>query len=643
MSNATIRLFKAILITKKGKKNASKALLSETIKHGFIFSPNVIYNFNDKELLKLIDVVSKEIGLSSEALNNAFHKSWKKIAEANIEELVLEQILHYITTYGYEEMGIYSKDTIFVPLETLKLPKIKLDKLSLIVIKGYTKEELKSKLITLLGSGIALKDDTKKDIIDVVTFVDFKEEEIININNKEVKCALYDLLDIFPQEPVEFLRFLIYKSTNKTLLIKDRLTIDEIKTKDNLCVLGLLNKYQKKYGLEKLAEIFYRFKPLWLAFRSNAKLKTTINRIRKLANTYHKPMPEDYLNNITSKLKGSGVNTKLLKSKLSVASTFRKIRLAYALKFRTNKDANSILYRVRNGKSYATAFEFKNHKKAQETLDVVIDSIVKDISANVKGKKIYIPKNINYALPATEKQFTGDMPSGTYVSVPKDMIVGVHWEDLETPNKDTYYDDNGRVDLDLSLVNINQKIGWDGDYRSEGCNTLFSGDMTAAPKPNGASEFFYIKKQKEDAFALMLNYFNYSESVVPFKIIVGCETVKNFNHGYMINPNNVVVIANSKATEKQKLLGLLVTTPEECRFYFTETNIGNSITSYSDAEYVKQARKYMLDFYKNSIDLKDLLERAGAKIVDDQKKCDIDLSVETLEKDTIIKLLTLNK
>lgn len=632
--DSTLRLFKALPITKKGKGKTNKKLLLETIKRGFIFSPEVLYAYSEKELIGMLDMISKEIGLSADKMNNAFHKSWKKIAEANIEQLVIEQMIHYITTYGYESIGVYRSDTIYFPAEKLKIPKIDIDKISLVVIRGYTKKELKDKLVELLGLGIALKEETKKDVLDVATFVEFDENEIFAIRNREVKCALYDLLDIFPQDPVEFLRFLIYKSTNKTLIIKNAVAITEIKSKDNLCALGLLTKYKDKHGLARLAEIFFRFKPLFLAFRTNKKLKSIINKIRKLADKHHKPMKENFLNVVTSKIKkGESISEKKLKEELTKVNVFRKIRLAYALKFRTNKDADSILYRVRNGKSYATAFNFDKRKKAQNALDIVIDSIVNDVKSNVKNKKIYIPDNIDYALPATEKQFTGDFPSGTCVSIQKDMLVGVHWENI-----------NGhKIDLDLSLVNSDfGKVGWDSSYRTDNKDVLFSGDVTDAQKPNGASELFYVKKQKETAFALMLNYFNHSTIEVPFKIIVGSETVKTLGHNYMINPNNVIAVCKSKITEEQKLLGLLTVTPEGCKFYFTETNIGNSITSYNEADYVKNARKYLIDFYTNTINLKDILKSAGAKFVDEVKKCDIDLDPVKFEKDTILKLLIKN-
>ena len=55
--------------------------------------------------------------------------------------------------------------------------------------------------------------------------------------------------------------------------------------------------------------------------------------------------------------------------------------------------------------------------------------------------------------------------------------------------------------------------------------------------------------------------------------------------------------------------------------------------------------EYLLDFYENTISLKDILEKSGAKIVndkeniDDEDNIDIDLSPEVLEKDSILNLL----
>ncbi len=296
----------------------------------------------------------------------------------------------------------------------------------------------------------------------------------------------------------------------------------------------------------------------------------------------------------------------------------------------------SIIYRLRNGKAFVTEteeYDIKQKKVARKILDIVLSSIVKDISKNVKGKKIYIPDYIKYALPATEKQFTGYFPSGTCISVSKDMIVGVQWENVNSH----------RIDLDLSMINSTAgKIGWDASYRTKDKDILFSGDITDAPKPNGASELFYTQRQAMNSYIMFVNYYNYEEEVeAPFKIIVAKEHASIFKENYMVNPNNVLSIAKSSMTQKQKILGLLVTTKDKCKFYFTEAYLGNSITS-SSSEFAENSRKYLFGFYQNSIDFNDILEKAGAKIIEDKEKCDIDLSPEVLEKDTILNLVKNN-
>ena len=623
---STIRLFKALPITEK-KKKQSRTLLNYTIEKGFIFSPEIIHNYSEKELIQLSSVVHKEIGLTPKQLNSSFHKSWMKIKEADIRQLIVEQIFHYITTYGFETVGIYSNDSIYIPDEKLELPNS--DGITLTIIRGYTKAELKEKTMSLLQTGIALNEDTINDVVDVALFVGIDDSDINFIKNKEAKTILYDYLDLFPANPTEFLRYAVYKSTDKTLLIKDIATIEGIKESRNISVFKLFNKYKHKHGLEKLASIFYRFKPIFLAFKTNSGLRPIINKIRKLAKKHHTPMPEDYLNTITSKIKNKeAIDIDKLKEELAKVNIFRRIRLAYALKFRT-KSPDSILYRIRNGKGYATNFQLININIAKEVLDIVVDSIVG--SLNVKDKKIYIPEYINYTLPATEKQFTGNYPSGTYISIPRDMIVGIHWENVK----------DDMIDLDLSMINENGKIGWDGGYRTEERNVLFSGDITSAPK--GATELFYVKKQISASYILFVNYYNYNDLIkVPFKIIVAKEKPQDFKQNYMINPGNVLSIAKTKITQKQKILGLLTVTTKECRFYFAETNIGRSIVA-SGNLFVEHSKKYLFDFYRNTISLNDILIKAGAKIVQENKKCDIDLSPEKIEKDTIINILNSKK
>lgn len=624
---STIRLFKALPVSNHNVSTTNDELTKATLEKGFVFSPEVIANYPDPK--HLIDLVNQAYGRSSEELNQTFHKSFAKVRDASMQQLVFEQIIHYLTTYGAESMGIYSSDSVYIPAEQLDAPELK-DSLRLVVIRGLTKEELKTELMKLLTSGVALHERTLADAIDVATFVGLDPSDVELVKNKEAKSALYDYYGLVPQNPVEFLRFVVYRATEKTLLIKNEALINQIKERKNTDISRYFDTYEKEVGLQRLAEVFYRYKPLFLAFRTNTNLRKTINKIRRLAVANHKPMTEDTLNSVTAHLKQhDSPDMGKIESALQDANVFRKIRLAYALKFRTT-DADSILYRVRNGKSYATDFSFANKEGAQTTYDTVMRSIIADIRPNVEGRKVFIPRGLKYGLPATEKQFTGNLPTGTYVEVVEDMVCGIHWEDQ----------DGERIDLDLSISNAEGKIGWDGRYRDTEQGIYFSGDVTSAPKPAGASELFHVGGRARGVWIMHVNYFNFSEDTpVPFKIMVGSESKENIAKNHTIDPNQIVALSNTEIDVKQKNLGIIVADEHSTKFYFAESNLGRSITAGSKP-YSEQARKYLLNYYTDSIVLNDVLVAAGAELVEDVINADIDLSPEAVDKTTILELLT---
>ncbi|GHO90288.1 hypothetical protein KSF_003360 [Reticulibacter mediterranei] len=623
---SAIRLFKALPVeSKQGKRDED--VLKQTISRGFLFAPEVLYHYPDTpQLVKLVD---DAYGRSPEQLNQTFHKSWTKVRDASIEQLVIEQILHYFTTYGFEALGIFDQDTVYVPSEQLNVPELE-EGIRLVVIRGYTRSELQEKLLGVLSSGVALHEETVRDVLDIARFVGLSDEEIDRVRNKEVMAALYDTLGRVPANPIEFLRYVVYRATSKTLLIKNQASIAAIKERDNLDLLDAFARYEQEFGLARLAEIFYRFKPLFLALRTNSQLKQTINKIRRLAEHHHQPMSEDTLNVVTARLrhKQRPLDNRFFHA-LQTASPFRKIRLAYALKFRTTA-ADSIVYRIRNGKSYATAFDFSNQAGAQEAYEVVLESLTRDIAQRVEGKTIFIPAGITYGLPATEKQFTGNLPSGTSVALTQDMVVGIHWENVS----------GNRIDLDLSLISPESgKIGWDGSSRSEQKDILFSGDMTDAPSPHGASELFYISQQARGVFILTVNYFNYHPTRdVPFKILVAHEKPVHPTTHYTVDSNNIIALSRSTMKAKQKTLGILVADASGCTFSFAESDQGNS-RSARGGGYTEQARKYLLHYYTHSIALNDILAAAGAKFVDSATEADIDLSPESIDKTTILNLL----
>ena len=526
----------------------------------------------------------------------------------------------------------------------LNLPEITAD-IPLVVIKAMTEKEILASIISLDSSGIALSKETLSDIMEIIKDFSFKNTFVKNIKNRELKGLLFDFYNIVPDEPVEYLRYLISKLTGESLIIKNGYLISKIKEADQKVLDKLIT-----YAPNNLASIFFRYKPLFLAMKSVSKNKTFFNQLRKKADTLHMPIYADELSSVTSNIKSGELKFKNLKLALSNATIFRKIRLAYALNNRLD-NGDSIVYKIRNGKGWVTDFEWSNKfdHQVEKSLKMVLDSIASDIEDNVYGKTFYIPSNIHYAIPATEKQFTGNFPTNSYVSVPEDLIVGIHW-----------FNTDNRVDLDLSLIDGSGKYGWNGSYRSATRDLLFSGDITDAPRPNGAMELFYISKNIDEPKILFANYFNQYESddEVDCKLIVakekpsknfqkdyGYRSVRGREENYMVNVNNIIASANMNISKKQNVLGLIISLGNENRVYFSNTSLGNSIAS-SAGDQTNKIRDFYVRSCLNAIDLNIILSLAGAKVVDvipDNDEEYVDLSPNMLDKSTIINLFNTSK
>jgi len=620
MFHATLRLFNAIQVDKKSQHDHS-GIMERTIRNGYWLDSSIPAN---KAVLGEIEEL---IGISGEKANASFHKSWKVVRDASMETLVLQQIIHYLTTYGAEALGIYDEGMVYIPNEVLKLPKFEA-KLPVVFIKALTKEEVLDRIIKL-GSGIAISEESLKDIMRIVNANEYDKAFINKIKNRELLGLLHDFYHIVPSDPVEYLRYVVAKLTDESLLIKNSKLIAKIKQADGKFLAMLL-----KDAPNNLASIFLRYKPLFLAMKSIAKTKKTkrfFNQLRKKAKKQHKPLPEDYLNNITCHIKKGTLDKARLAKKLQKATLFRKIRLAAALRYRCAV-SHSIVYRVRNGSGWATEFDWETGHIAETgaALSIVTASIARDLE-HLQDKTVYIPAHVGYTLPASEKQFTGNFPSGTWVEVSDDLIVGIHWTDTKR-----------RIDLDLSVISPSGKLGWDSQYRTQQRDVLFSGDVTAAPKPKGATELFYIKSKVPETRLLIVNYYNYqNDDPVDCRILVAKETPKVFGHNYMINPDNIIMVTNTVISKKQTILGLLTSVKGQNRVYFYTVGVGNSITSSSNKT-SGHTLQYLTLTMLNALELREVLALAGANVVDEPPESGefINLSPANLTKDSLLRLLT---
>lgn len=579
----TLKLFNAV-IAKESEKNPFVSDL------GLIIEPNALWLKDE-----IIAYYTKE-QLSGNDLNKTFHKSWKKIKESSRYELFIDQILHYISTYGSN-----FQETIYIPNEITNIPDLKL---TYKVIKAYTKKEMADKCLSLLRSGIALKEETIDDIISIlVDELNYTFTGKENIKNKEAIVKIAENYQIYPDNPVEFFRYAIYRTTNTTLLIKNEELIDLIKN----------SSYNptsifKNFGLERLAEIFNRYKPLFLAYKSKAP--KTINKISKLSKKYHKPLVLNPLNEVTHTLL-SDTDLHWLDNATPFA-LFKALSACYS----RMKGQNTFLYRIRNGKSWVQ--EDDTYMVVEENYKFILKYLKGRF--DFSGKTVYIPNNVKYALPTSEKLFVGNFPTGTRF-YGKKLAVGVYWE--------TQW---GAHDLDLSGLNIGGKIGWNASYNQEGGNLMYSGDITNAP--NGAVEYLYANKGLSMPTLVQNNVYG-GKNDCQYKIIIG--QGDKVSYDYMMNPNNLLAEINCNSIQNQTILGLI--TPKKDKQCFVLLNFGAGHSRVSgNSEISTLATKALYQQWNKPLSLNKILKELGAELNNTNNNVDYDLSLDNLEKDTFINL-----
>lgn len=633
INQATLRLFKQYLYNTS--ESVSKMILvEEGLKYGILL--------DDKVSDTIFNEIVRLYGIDGFILNQTFHKSLEKVAKEELITLYIEQIVHYFTTYGYESLGI-TDGSVYIPNEKLEVPILE-EGCKLTYISHITEEELKKKVTDLVMSGIAL---SKQSIKDIITLSDYIEGNIEDIKNKEIRTILYSKYDIVPKNNIEFLRFLIFKLTGSSLLIKDDSTINKLKGADKKEILKYLNQYINKYGLIPLSEIFNRYKPLFLALKRDPKSETfswgarsenerktesdlsksinkIINTISKISKTHHKPAEiDDELTNFRNTVKRlerfpEQISRLELRDILDKNSLYKIIRTGNYVNY-SNYQHTEIpvhVYKIRNKKVFI-----------KEDMGMLIgdswinnefrDNIIRRVSNNVKDKVVYIPDNINYSLPQSEKQFVGNIPFNSSVDFDKNrgFLVGIHWTNIKDGNRES------RVDLDLKLLSNKYQIGWNCYYRNENDKLLFTGDVTDAPiSKGGACEYIYVSGDLENTvMTFKINNYTTEVGPVPFEIILAYAPTKTkvleSGRNYIVDPKDIIckVPCEIEKGQSEHNIGILNISTDKNSFIFTDLSTGNLPVSKNNI-FDDMFRNYLVEYCNLQYDLKDILKSSGAII-----------------------------
>ena len=218
-------------------------------------------------------------------VNSTFYKSFNDVMNRSEDALLLDQCMHYASTYGTGHTG-----TPYVPNDN----PAHIDFTECRIIEPITLAELTGKIQDMLHSGIALKNDTLNDIFELIA--EFQIElDMSDIKNREFLIRYHISVGIPFDTAEETLQAINFIITDNACIVKDKQTVvqyglfsvehDGIKDND----LKYVKESFNSHSLEEWAGIFNRYKPLFLALR-NGELRPVINKISKLSKKHHLPM-----------------------------------------------------------------------------------------------------------------------------------------------------------------------------------------------------------------------------------------------------------------------------------------------------------------------------------------------------------------
>ena len=570
--------------------------------------------------------------------NATFYESWIDVTSKTRLELLFDQLFHYLTTYGTN----FALGNGYVPNDGDNDAPL-LDYSLFKTIMPISREELYNKCLGMLTSGVALKKETMRACADFV-IEEVHNGALINVDeikNREALVYICTSLNIWPSNAMNLFRTLMYLTTDDTLIVNNDATINKIKRSSHPFNFNKLGEND----LARLSSIFLRFKNLFLAFKHNTNVdnKSVINKLRKLAVTYHRPFIAGFWQTLFSEPKIE----EDIRLHLSELTTFKKVALMQTCLERIGNADNKI-YVIRNGKIF-----FKEGCQAQmpyvtyyvQVYNILRESVIEALKANSqkevivadietegveptvttvkKPKVVKVYNGMSVALPTSEKSYIGNYPFGTSYELTNNNFVACYWRN-----------EWGTHDYDLSLTDDRgEKIGWNARYYNGAQNIIYSGDMTEA-QPE-ACEVIKIFDPTDFMAVVKINQYR-GNAKSKFELLFG-QTTKEYEayQNFMVDPNEIKFRATIEHEDKKELQIALIANN---KVTLMEVHSGNSIVSRAFGK-SKEYMNALADKTRYFVDAAELLKEAGYEIVDETYTGDVDVDFANLEKDSLIKLM----
>lgn len=533
MDPTLIQFFKAAV---PGAPAASDPvrLSSEALKCGFIIHPDLLNT-------ELEEFIARQTADP----NSTFYKRWEDIRQKDRFALFLDQITHYASTYG---TGFTQEGNGWVPNDGAEAPELS----NYTLILPMTGEELYRRCLALLQGGATLKSATAAALCSAVT--DWLEKhpdtpfDIDAIRNREGLSILCKALGRRPSRPVDLLRYILYETTGGTLLIQSDAVLQEIRRSTAPFDFRQLSQAE----LDGLAGIFYRFKDLFLAFRTqenyDAKRKAivlrpapnraVINRLRRAAPRHHVPMQKGFWESLLA----ADVSEEALRTRLDEVSSFKLVTLLQTIRERLlTQPGDPVMYLIRNGSLWMKdAPQRENCREYLQMLERVLhERLVQNLSA--KACSVRFPEGLTLTCPTSEKNFVGNLPFGSCYAMSDHNFFGIYWRE-----------EWGTHDFDISFVDWSgAKTGWNAAYNTG--EVIYSGDMTEADPE--AAEILFCREGCPDG-TVYCNRFEGGEGS-RFRFFLGRQEIAELSANYMVDPNAKVIDEELVSDRREKMLAVV--------------------------------------------------------------------------------------
>lgn len=557
-----ISLFnKAVNLTEVNDNNPVNAkALKQLIDHGIVVDLKILKQLSDEDQIEFAKKVSHKYGISNDELRSSLFKKFQTIEDSSELELRVAQLLHYMTAPAllddpFLPNGEHDHDGFLFEPELIKnddeetsLKDLKVEFNNTFKhIQIIDEDEAEDLIIDFAEGSQPLSEDDTKSIFDlIINLLSTDEIETLEINNKELMCLMYDRINqnlnyfIVPKNVDDFMRLIVYKITNSTLLIKSKNVIQQIKNTMNVAyetsymsdktvviIEKYLDAYVNKYGEVRLAQSFNRYKSIFLALK-NDYTKSLINKISRLSKKHHKPLQKNIMSNAVDMIEKQEISTddlfNYLDENLNDISTYQLVKLYNAFSLRGeefsslmykdnqrkdvnfNEDHSSIhakglinrVYKIRNGETYIKEYDIDQDYSLMDVLtqtqnlisikDYIKGLLIERLENEFHNKVVRLDdfyNQVQIKMPTSTKNFIGHMPEFTNVTLKGHTTLGVTWRK--------------KCDIDLSCTDIEHGdlVSWHStqvqrDSHSSHNVLMHSGDMRTINNKGFANETVFI-------------------------------------------------------------------------------------------------------------------------------------------------------